>query len=378
MPPAVHDFRRPDADLPIVKRSLLEPTVPDRARLADRQPEAASERPRGAADSELRSRAVWIAWQRHRRTHELTRALGLEPQCYVYRGPRMLRHPRAIASTLRLLLSRRPDVVFVQNPSVVLAALVCAIKSLLHFRVVVDRHSNFDFSNTESGLFNLLSNFSLRRADLTIVTNTYVERLAKSKGARALVLPDRLPLLPSKRLSLSGRWNVVCPATFSPDEPIEEIVEAARNLDSGWRVYITGTPSRPLRRLARTAPETIVFTGYLPGHLYEVLLASADLVLALTTRPHTLLCSAYEAISLCKPVVTSRTDVLVRTFYKGTVHTVPSAEAICAALKCAARDHERLTAEVRELRSELDEKWEFHFEELLQELGRLVASEKRP
>ena len=342
-------------------------------------PHATPERRRGGPRPEFRSRAVWVAWQRHRRTLELTRALGLELRCFIYGGPRIVRHPLALVSTARLLLSRRPSLVFVQNPSVVLAAFVCALKVILRLRIVVDRHSNFDFSNTESGLFNLLSNFSLRLADLTIVTNQQVKRLAESKGARAVVLPDRVPLLRQPRpLRLPGRWNVVCASTFSADEPIREILEAARGLDADWRVYITGNPRGKLRDMAGSVPETVVLTGYLPDHLYEALLASADLVLALTTRPHTLLCSAYEALSLGKPLVTSQTDVLVRTFYKGVVHTIPSAGSIRAALERAARDHRRLRQEIVELRAELEKEWEARFEELSRELGRLIGLEERP
>jgi glycosyltransferase involved in cell wall biosynthesis len=253
----------------------------------------------------------------------------------------------------------------------VLAALVCALKPLLRFRVVVDRHSNFTFADTDTGFRNRLSNYSLRRADLTIVTNDFVKRLVESKGGRAFVLQDKLPTLAAAaRPRLEGRFNAVFVCTFSPDEPLEAVVEAARLLDSGVRVYVTGRRELLPEAVRARAPRQVVFTGFLPDAQYASLLATADVVLELTTRDHTLLCGAYEAVSLGTPLVVSRTDALMSYFHKGAVVTGNTPLQIARAIREAERRQTRLRQEVGELREELTRDWNERFAEL----ARLIAA----
>jgi hypothetical protein len=67
---------------------------------------------------------LWLTWERHRRSETLARALGARYVPLVSGMPRPLRYGLLTLKTIGLLLNERPRLVFAQNPSIVLAALL--------------------------------------------------------------------------------------------------------------------------------------------------------------------------------------------------------------------------------------------------------------
>jgi glycosyltransferase involved in cell wall biosynthesis len=201
-------------------------------------------------------RALWITWENQRRSLELARRLGA--RLVVFAGPRYDDLPRlrryAVLSlkTLGALWRERPPLVFAQNPSIMLAALLCAVKKILGFKLVVDRHSNFKFGlrgGLNWSLFQRLSRYTLRKADLTIVTNKFLKDVVERAHGRGFVLQDPLPELSLGTVEpLQGERNVVYVSSFSNDEPVEQVLGAAELLPGEWRLHITGNPRRFLDR----------------------------------------------------------------------------------------------------------------------------------
>jgi glycosyltransferase involved in cell wall biosynthesis len=320
-------------------------------------------------------RALWVSWERHRRSRELARALSIPLSEIVVAGPRLWRSSSCAARTVWLLLRVRPSLLFVQNPSVQLTYLACRLKPLLGYTLVVDRHSNFNFADTEHGFFNHLSNYTLRTADLTIVTNETVAGIVQGKGGRTLVLQDILPTLRPRPLAMpKSRVRIVYICSFLPDEPVEEMLGAARRLGDEFQICVTGRVPKRFQNLARSAPGTVTFTGFLPEEEYVSLLGSADVVMVLTKRENTLLCGAYEGVSLRKPLVLSNQAVLRDYFKKGVVLTENTPEAIEAAIRKAARERVRLGVELAELVPELQADWASRFEQLRAQLGLIDAA----
>jgi glycosyltransferase involved in cell wall biosynthesis len=307
-------------------------------------------------------RALWITWENQRRSVELARALDVPLHVISGTRYRWLRYPICSLKTAWLLVKSRPSLLFVQNPSIVLAALACLLSRPLRVRVIVDRHSNFDFANLDRGLGNRLSDYSLRSATLTIVTNDELARLVESKGGRAFVLPDRLPTLrPGPPYPFAGTKNVVFVCTYKADEPLDEVLAAARLLPPGTTLYVTGDHSR-LPASKRTAvPSNVVLTGFLPSPDYDRLLSSANVVLELTLRDHTLLCGAYEAVSAGTPLVLSNKAALTSYFNRGAIVTENDADSIAASVVAALDAEERLWEAIRELRDELARDWDTRF-----------------
>lgn len=322
-----------------------------------------------------RPSAIWITWEHQRRNRELARALDV-PLLEIDGGRnRWLRYLRAARQTVSALRARRPELVFAQNPSVVLAALVCALRPLFGYRVVIDRHSNFDFADTHSGLFNRVSHYSLKRADLTIVTNEGVARVVREHGGRPFILPDRLPeLAPAERVALRSSRNVVFVCTYAPDEPLEQVLDAAGLLPADVSVYVTGNDKRMDPRLRARVPANVVLTGFIPAGAYDSLLASANVVLELTTRDHTLLCGAYEALSAGTPLVLSNKAELTAYFHRGAIVTENRPPDIARAVMTALEREAELRADIVEFRQELRRAWEGDFQTLQRQVGLIPRS----
>ena len=61
---------------------------------------------------------IWITWTNHRRTQELSDAIGSD--LIVVKSPisiKSISHALKFILTIRIILDRRPEVLIVQNPS---------------------------------------------------------------------------------------------------------------------------------------------------------------------------------------------------------------------------------------------------------------------
>ncbi len=307
--------------------------------------------------------ALWIAWERHRRSLVLAESLQVPIEVMISDRPYLWRILLLSLRTLRLLLRRRPRLVLVQNPSLVLAAWAAVLKGPLRFRLIVDRHSNFVLQSLRlprpvAALFHLLSRYSVRQADLTIVTNQKLERVVAAMGGRGLVLPDRIPeFKPGDRPRLAGRWAIVFISAFGADEPLAEVIDAALLLGDEFHVYVTGDTGRLPPALRDQAPPNVHFTGFLPESQYVSLLAACDAALVLTRNADTLLCGAYEATALGRPMVMSDQEALTGYFARGRVLTDNSPASLAQAVRTACQERDRLQREVRSLANELHARW---------------------
>ena len=68
-------------------------------------------------------KAIWISWERHRRTSTLAEHFGIPLHTLLYSGPAPVRYLVLSIRTTALLFRERPGVLVVQNPSIVLATL---------------------------------------------------------------------------------------------------------------------------------------------------------------------------------------------------------------------------------------------------------------
>jgi glycosyltransferase involved in cell wall biosynthesis len=302
-------------------------------------------------------RAVWITWQRHRRTRELCRAFGLELVELTWGGRPALRYPVLAARTALFLLRRHPDVVFIQCPSVLLGVWAVLLKTVLRFVLVADLHNeavepyNYSFAAYRRALA-----WIGRAADVCLVTNEALKRTVEQGGGRAFVLPDKVPTLqPAPDGNPAGAPRVVFVCSYAPDEPYLEVIQAAGLLDPGVTVYVTGDHRRLPAHVQ--VPSNVRLTGYLSEEDYEDLLRGAGVVVDLTRMENCLVCGAYEAVAVERPLVTSDTRALRSYFSRGTVYTGHTAHSLAAAMTYALGERARLAAEMKVLKHDLAEQW---------------------
>jgi len=315
---------------------------------------------------------IWITWERQRRTLELSKNLGIRLIRIIYRGPKALRYPWCAFFTINVIKNYRPKLLFVQNPSLVLTLWVSILKLVFGFSLVVDRHTNFLINKPPSFykfLFSIISDFTLRRAELTVVTNRALAELVEKKHGSPFVLPDPLPEMPEvEPYPLAGRVNICFICTYSGDEPFEEVISAGEHLPKSIGLYITGNPgSRTLSPRAMNIVKEnphIILTGFLSEDHYFDLLGAVDVVMDLTTLDHCLVCGAYEGIAAGKPLILSRKSCNSELFGDTPIYVEATKNSILDGIKTAIEELHRRTDMTRVLGRQYRQNWQDQFEQL--------------
>ncbi len=310
---------------------------------------------------------IWIAWEKQNRTLNMSKIVGAELYIFNYDNKPFLRYFLCMFFSLLQMIKCHNAIVFVQNPSVFLAIEACILKKIFSFKVVVDRHSNFMLGQVNKKspkyfLFHLLSNYSLKHADITIVTNNQIAKRVTAAGGNAIILPDPLPDLTkfstvTNDLQKSTVFSILFPSSWANDEPISEVVEVCRLLQKEIVVYVTGKPKSKYEKLLKNIPPNFVCTGYLTDSEYFSLMARCHVVMPLTTFPELLVCGGYEGVSLDKPLLLGDTPTLREYFYKGTVFTKCEIDELYNSIIYARANYHILKGQVLELHKELLLEW---------------------
>lgn len=127
-----------------------------------------------------------------------------------------------------------------------------------------------------------------RRAVTNIVTTQHWAEVVRSWGAHALVMGDpHLELPPGQEFFVGPGFNIAFISTFSSDEPLEAVLQAAKELPQ-IHFYITGDAKRKPKSFHNSLPANVTCTGFLPDAQYIGLLRAVDAIMVLSTRDHTL------------------------------------------------------------------------------------------
>lgn len=264
---------------------------------------------------------------------------ALAPAKYLLQGLR----------TTWILLRDRPSGVLVAAPPVV-APLATWLGSLvLRYRFVIDAHSGV-FHDARWTWALPLQRFLARRALATVVTNERMAETVRSWGARAVMVQDiALPLRPDGEAFRCPGTHLVYVCTYSADEPVDAVVEAARRLPEVTFSF-TGDPAYAPKGFRERLPANVRLTGFIPDAEYLSLLRGADLIVVLTRQDDTMQRGAYEAMALEKPLITSGWRLLREVFAKGTIHVDNSSAAIVQAVERIRQDPQRYSREMAELK----------------------------
>ena len=105
--------------------------------------------------------------------------------------------------TLIILLKMHPDIVFAQNPSIVLSALLCFLAKIFCYKLLligiqILNWKQLIIDTPKWVVFHILSRYTTKMADLTIVTNNYLRNLIVSWGGKGFILPDKIPNIEQK------------------------------------------------------------------------------------------------------------------------------------------------------------------------------------
>jgi glycosyltransferase involved in cell wall biosynthesis len=318
--------------------------------------------------------AAWITWEHQRRNVGVSSGLGVPLFVLAFTGGRLKRYVKSLLATARVLTTKRPSVLFVQNPSIVLAFTAVVWGRLGGRPVIVDAH-NAGLTPLEgrSSLLTRAAAFISRHASLTIVSNAALTPIVDAYGGRPFVLPDPIPELPAGVApdGAADRLRVLFICTYASDEPYPAVVQAARAFIDEAQVYVTGRLKPQHEALRQSAPANVIFTGFLPEGRFIGLLHAADVVMDLTTRDNCLVCGAYEGVAAGKPLILSDSRATREYFSRGVVYTDNTPGSIEQCLREALADRRRLAQEVAQLRTRLVDDWSRRSEILKREIAKL-------
>ncbi|CAO4157371.1 glycosyltransferase [Methylorubrum extorquens] len=274
----------------------------------------------------------------------------------------LLGYPWQAVQMAWIVLRRRPEAIWIQMPPNFLVHL-CLILRLTYGRsrprLVADLHNS---ALMTSWLSVPLTRRLLRRFDCVLVHNEDMRTAAVNFGvdARNLhVLEDRSPSFGETVAGPpDGKPCFVVPCSFYKDEPVRNVVEAAR-LMPDYEFMITGPRARAAGQgLLHDLPGNVTFTDYLPVADYDTLIARATAVLCLTTQDGVQLSAAGEAVGAGKPIIVSDTQLLQSLFEAGRF-VDNSVEALHDACKDVANDYACYAARTIRLRdgAERNNRW---------------------
>lgn len=319
---------------------------------------------------------VFISWAKTMpRTKGLAGELGIRDYYIEYWKGRSrwllpLRYLRQSLATLAVIRHERPRLIIVTNPPILLPVIAWLAARWLKAALIIDSHTTAITGKWRRVLF--LHRFVSRRALLTLVTNEPLRELVASWGAPALALEDRVPDLPVGPTAPNDHFSVGVISLLADDEPLSAILAAAASLPE-YRFFITGRIRPQLAPYLARTPANVTYTGVLTGADYVGLLNRVDAVMVLDTADYTLLCGAYEAVAVEKPLITSDWPVLRNYFNQGALYVDNSPQAIEAAVIEAARRKDQLRADIQQLKRSLGIHWAVRFAALRERIDQALS-----
>jgi glycosyltransferase involved in cell wall biosynthesis len=297
-----------------------------------------------------------VAWATFQpRTESL--ATALEGKTFFVSSPlpriaAPLRYALAAIRTWGILSRESPARVLAVTPPV-FVPLLCWFWCRLHRRqLLIDCHTG-TLRSGKWGWADPLHRAVMRRASATLLHIEEMRALAASWGARALLLPDDLPH-PEDAAPTPATQDptVLVAGSFDGNEPVAAVVEAARLLP-GVQFRLTGDPRLLAPALRKSAPENVIFTGFLPYPNFLGELTACHLVAAFSTEPEIMNRAAFEAVGLGRPLVLSDLPGLRHRFAGAAIFAENTPEEMAAAVRQGLDDRLELEERSRSLAVQL-------------------------
>jgi glycosyltransferase involved in cell wall biosynthesis len=313
---------------------------------------------------------VHVTWQRHAgRAEEISSALGgralhVHPPALPGRAGTLLRYAASLVLTAAGLARLRPRATIVTNPPVFPAVVVAAYAALTRTPFLLDSHtSSFGVKgNTVARRLLGVHRWLARRSNGVMVTTQSWVREVEGWGARGLVVHEAPPpWTVAPQPPGGGTPRVLFVGVFADDEPVEAVVAAAAQL-SDVHVAVTGDLAKCPPGLVAAAGPNVEFVGFLDQSGYRAEVERADVLLALTTEPTSIMRAGYEAVYARRRLVVSDWPALREVFpYAWTTGHDP--DALAAALRAALSEPAGAQRLDRAL-AEQDARWRSQLETL--------------
>lgn len=239
---------------------------------------------------------VVMTWQPDQNTTQLARALGamlFEPSPGHRSLPAPIRYVLQTAQTAIRIFRVRPHVVIYQDPPFITGALLIALRVFFRFRIWANTHSG-SFNDPRWTRFATVTEAVFRRCDGMIIHTEFMLNWARKFDVPIVVLRYPGFALATKITDAKEADHILVPLSYSFDEPLNELLDAARQTPELPLIFTGDAP----RWMIDAAPPNCNFVGWLSRPHYEDLLVTARGVVSLTNVEHTAQMAAFEAVEL--------------------------------------------------------------------------------
>jgi len=330
-----------------------------------------------------KSKMVFITWTPNcTRSENQARHFGARLVAITYLNKEksilllLVRYTISFLSTLVVLFKNQPKVVFTENqpPFLILAVFMYYILSRNLY--IIDSHSGA-FHNKKWAWALPIYKFVAKRAFLNINTNQHHKSIVESWGGKSKIIGD-IPIehkYKYQTIDVEDK-SIAVVLSYSYDEPIEEIWEAAR-LTPDVSYYLTGNSKLLPEKLRNSKPENIKLLGFLSKTEYFGLLSSVKGIMVLTTMDHTMQRGAFEALSLEQPIITSEWDLLKDSFGNAALYVDNSSSAIAESVTLLLDKYENFKKEAILQRKKRTENYETAKNEIYNDIEAAVGHKSR-
>jgi len=301
---------------------------------------------------------IWITWHYSARSRNLAKYLDLPIFEIFIVNNIFLRHFKSSLWSVWVLITKRPKIIFLQLSFLLL--LICAIYKIFSIgkvKIIADCHTKA-LRRKARGPFNKIfwpiKRFSFRKVILSVISNAGMISDIEELHKEYILLPDKIPEIDFEKNVNKNRANCVYVSSFAVDEPVDEIFELAKILNSKLDIYWTGKVAQSKIK-NKTLPDNLKLTGYISFNEYYNLIGNADCILALTNEPDCLQSGAYEALSVETPMVISDSIALRNYFQNSALYTNHDPEDIADKILYAIENQKKLIQEkikLKELRND--------------------------
>ncbi len=312
---------------------------------------------------------VFIVWSKFQRRVEVLAPVLDSEICYFhYAWEEKSKILKALSyfmksiDTFKCLFQKKPPLIFIQFPPAPALYCVALYSYLTGSKYVSDCHLGL----TNANWFKWIHAKKLLSKGHMIVHNEHlIEPAMRSMNVRPFVVRDGI----AKRLSvdhykssvlddlgLCRKSYVIFPCSYSSDEPLKEVFEAARMLPEVMFV-LTWNYDRLSSTIRNSLPSNVILTGYLKIDDFNHLFVNSGVALVLTKHEAVQLSGMQEAMAYEIPAVVSDLKT-TRFLYKNyPVYVRNDPESIAEGIQYAFQNRLDLKERMIKLRVETEKEF---------------------